>query len=175
MAARLATMVWQGLRHLALPGICLGCHGSLSPDERDFCAVCLPHFTEDPHSTCMRCSSTVGPHTDLTDGCPQCRNEGFAFERAIRLGPYDGLLRDFVLRMKYSGGEGLAEAVAEVWVERSEAKVREFRADVIIPVPLHWRRRWGRGFNQSEILGKSWSRRLNLPYQPRWLRRVRHT
>jgi predicted amidophosphoribosyltransferase len=124
MAVRLATTVWQGLRHLALPGVCLGCHRLLPPDERDFCALCLRQFTEDPHSTCPRCSSTVGPHTDVSDGCPQCRNEGFAFDRAIRLGQYEGLLRDFVLRMKYSGGEGLAEAAGEVWVERCEAKVR---------------------------------------------------
>jgi len=175
MSARLATTVWQGLGHLVLPGVCLGCHRLLPPDSRDFCAHCLQQVTEDPHSTCPRCSSTVGPHSDLSEGCPQCRNEGFAFEFAVRLGAYDGLLRDFVLRMKHAGNEGLAEAVGEAWAERSEAKVREFRADTVIPVPLHWRRRWRRGFNQSELLGKCWSRRLNMPFQPRWLRRVRPT
>jgi ComF family protein len=175
MSARLATTVWQGFRHLLLPGICLGCHRLLPPDANDFCASCLKQFTDDPHSTCPRCSSTVGAHADLTDGCSQCRDEGFAFDGAVRLGPYDGLLRDFVLRMKHSGNEGLAEAVGEAWVERSEAKVREFRADMVIPVPLHWRRRWRRGFNQSEMLARCWSRRLNLPFQHRWLRRVRHT
>jgi len=175
MNARLATTVWQGVRHLVLPGICLGCHRLLPPDVSDFCANCLHQIKEDPHSTCPRCSSTVGPHSDQSDGCTQCRGEGFAFERADRLGPYDGLLREFVLRMKHAGNEGLAEAVGEAWVERSEAKVRGFGADMVIPVPLHWRRRWRRGFNQSELLGVCWSQRLKLPFQPRWLRRVRPT
>jgi ComF family protein len=175
MSARLATIVWQGVRHLILPGVCLGCHRILPPDASDFCANCLQQFTDDPHSTCPRCSSTVGPHADVSDGCPRCRDEGFAFGRAVRLGPYEGLLRDFVLRMKHSGNEGLAEAVGEAWVARSEAKVREFGADIVVPVPLHWRRRWRRGFNQSELLAQCWSRRLSVPIQTRWLRRVRPT
>ena len=175
MSARLATTLWQGFRHLFMPGVCLACHQLLPPDGTDFCAICLQHFTDDPHSTCSRCSSTVGPHADLTEGCPRCRDEGFAFERAIRLGPYEGLLRDLVLRMKHSGNEGLAEAVGEAWVERSEAKVRDFRADMVIPVPLHWWRRWRRGFNQSELLAQSWARRLKVAFEPRLLRRVRST
>jgi ComF family protein len=93
----------------------------------------------------------------------------------VRLGPYRGLLRDLILRMKHSGNEGLAEAVGEAWSERLAAKVRDFGADTVIPVPLHWWRRWRRGFIQSEILAESWARRLRLPFRPRWLRRVRWT
>jgi predicted amidophosphoribosyltransferase len=39
----------------------------------------------------------------------------------------------------------------------------------------HWRRRWGRGYNQSETLARTWSVRLERPCRPGWLRRTRHT
>ena len=44
-----------------------------------------------------------------------------------------------------------------------------------MPVPLHWWRRWTRGYNQSESLGRALAARLGLPCQGRWLRRVRNT
>ena len=55
---------------------------------------------------------------DLTDGCGRCRKEHFAFDRTVRLGPYDGLLRALILRMKRPNGDALAEAVAEEWAAR---------------------------------------------------------
>src|ERR1051326_2799609 len=119
MSARLATSLWQGLRHIITPGVCLACHELLPTERYVFCWGCQRQFTDDPHPTCPRCSGTVGPHTDLSDGCTNCRRASFAFDRAVRLGPYDGRLRELILRMKHAGNEGLAEAVGEAW---SEAK-----------------------------------------------------
>jgi ComF family protein len=35
--------------------------------------------------------------------------------------------------------------------------------DAIVPVPLHWRKRWARGFNQSEILSRRLSEYIGIP------------
>jgi ComF family protein len=40
---------------------------------------------------------------------------------------------------------------------------RDERFDAITPVPLHWRRRWQRGFNQSEALARALSGRCGIP------------
>ena len=37
------------------------------------------------------------------------------------------------------------------------------RYDVIVPVPLHWRRRWRRGFNQAELLAREVAGRRGIP------------
>ncbi len=50
----------------------------------------------------------------------------------------------------------------------------EKRIEWIVPVPLHWRRRAWRGFNQSQILGERLALALGLPLKP-ILRRIRHT
>jgi ComF family protein len=56
----------------------------------------------------------------------------------------------------------------------ARALPREQSFDVIVPMPLHWRKRWQRGFNQSELLAREIGRRTNTPVQNA-LRRVRGT
>jgi ComF family protein len=48
---------------------------------------------------------------------------------------------------------------------------REQRFDAIVPVPMHWWKRWQRGFNQAELLASELSKRTGLPVR-RPLRRV---
>jgi ComF family protein len=51
---------------------------------------------------------------------------------------------------------------------------REERFDAVTAVPLHWRRQWHRGFNQSELLARLMAARYGIP-AIRALRRVRAT
>jgi ComF family protein len=164
----------QGLFQVLYPGICLVCRGSLRVEERDFCEECHRTLANDPHLVCRRCAATVGPFTSLADGCPTCRDQSFSFESAIRLGPYEGLLRDVVLRMKHISGEPVAEAVAELWAARDGKKLAETGAALVVPVPLFWQRRLRRGYNQSESLARTLAAKLNLPCRT-LLRRIRNT
>jgi len=165
----------RGAVQLVFPAVCGACHRSLNADESNFCSECRPALTTDPFSTCPLCAATVGFHASVEQGCPQCRTSSLHFEKAIRLGPYENLLREIILRMKNRNGETLAELIGELWAEYAEARLRVFTPDVVIPVPLHWWRRWNRGYNQSEALATMLASRLKLPCRPSWLRRIRHT
>src|SRR5262249_35832844 len=165
----------RGLVGLLYPTLCWVCGSAIAPDQVDFCAACRHTLTIDPHATCPRCASTVGPHVDVSKGCVSCRDLSLFFDRAVRLGPYEGLLRDVVLRMKHQAGEGLAEVVGRLWAEQAQSSLRALKVDVVIPVPLHWWRQWTRGHNQSAALAYALAGKLSLPCRPRWLRRVRAT
>ncbi len=178
MFRRLATFgrdLAQGALALCYPGVCAACGRALPPEEIPFCKPCRTTLTSDDRPTCPRCASTVGAFTDLADGCPLCRDKAYHFEGALRLGPYDGLLRELVLRMKHASGEGLAELVGDLWAGHAAARLQQVGADVVVPVPLHWWRRLQRGYNQSEALAQSLAAHLRLPCRPRWLRRFRYT
>jgi ComF family protein len=56
----------------------------------------------------------------------------------------------------------------------ARALPREQSYDVIVPMPLHWRKRWQRGFNQAELLAREIGRRTKTPVK-NVLRRVRNT
>jgi len=165
----------RGTVQLLFPGICGVCGRSILADDNGFCSECRSALTTDPHPTCPRCAASVGPHISVLDGCTLCRDLHFRFEKVFRLGPYDGLLREMILRMKYSEGETLAEMIGGLWAEHAENRLREVAADVVIPVPLHWWRRWRRGYNQSDALAIMLASRLKLPCRTGWLRRIRHT
>jgi predicted amidophosphoribosyltransferase len=132
-------------------------------------------LTTDPYPTCPYCAGTVGPFANVDNGCTACRGERFVFERVVRLGNFDGLLRDVIYRLKHHAGEGLAEVLGRLWASHAEAKLRELGINLVIPVPLHWWRRLRRGYNQSEPLARSLASRLGVPSRPGLLRRIRAT
>jgi ComF family protein len=167
----------QGLLQLLYPGTCQLCSRPLAPGQPHFCEACRAALTTDPFSTCPRCAATVGPYADLDGGCTHCRGLHFHFERVLRLGPYhdNPLLRQTILRLKHSSGEQLAEVLGELWAAHSEGVLRASGADAIVPIPLHWWRRWTRGYNQSAALARAIAARLGAPYRPAWIRRTRAT
>jgi len=165
----------RGLRDLVYPNVCVRCQSLLGDSVNDFCPTCTHSITHDPHRTCPRCASTVAEFADVAAGCPRCRDDRFHFDSVIRLGEYDGLLRDCILSMKHRAGETLAECVGLLWTRHQEAGFRELGADVVIPVPLHWWRRLRRGYNQSECLAAAVAVQLKVPHLPSALKRIRPT
>jgi ComF family protein len=173
--ARYGAGLLQGLKQLVYPNACRFCEEPLPADGGAFCPACRGALAPRGQRVCPRCAADVGPYVDLTAGCVHCRDEAFAFDRALRLGGYDGLLREAVLRLKHQAGEALAEALGRFWALTCEADLRAAGADVVVPVPLHWWARWRRGYNQSEALAQALASTLKLPCRPAWLRRTRAT
>ncbi len=81
---------------------------------------------------------------------------------------YDGRMKEILHALKYERRRTIAPRLGTLMRERGEALLRD--ADLAVPVPLHPRREYERGFNQAEDL----SNHLGLPVA-RLLRRVRYT
>ena len=168
-------LLGDGLLQLVYPVVCQICLEPPGSSHLRFCPSCRAHLETDRFSFCGRCGSSVGPHEDLTDGCIRCRSVSFRFTRVIRLGVYEGLLREVVLRMKSQAGESLAWAMGEIFAKRMEGIVGQGSADGVVAIPLHWWKRASRGYNQSEALGRSVATHLRIPYVNAGLVRTRRT
>ncbi len=164
-----------GVAHLVYPATCAVCGAEAPLDRPNLCESCHASLTNDASPLCPRCAASVGPFVHLEDGCTHCRDETFHFERVVRLGAYDGVLRDAILRMKHVRGEMLAEILGELWARQLGIAFQAVQADAVVPVPLHWRRRLTRGYNQSAALARQVATGLKIPYRSWWLRRVRNT
>lgn len=173
--ARVGREIVAGLAHLVLPECCQFCSAPLPVGTSAFCDTCRAALAGDAACVCPRCAATVGPHSELADGCHRCRDDRFAFARVLRLGEYEGSLRDAVLRMKHRQGEALAEQLGRLWAQRWSPCLAASEYDAIVPVPLHWRRRLQRGYNQSAAVACGIADFLKLPVRRGWLRRARAT
>jgi ComF family protein len=165
----------RGLLQIFYPNLCWICRQPIVPEQRAFCLSCHEELFTDPRPSCPRCAATVGPFAALEHGCPVCHKEGFAFDHALRVGPYAGRLREVILHIKNVQGEGLAEVVAKEWAARAEQDLRSHGIHCVMPVPLHWWRRWRRGYNQSDALARAMAKMLQRPFHPYGLRRLRKT
>jgi ComF family protein len=79
----------------------------------------------------------------------------FEYDGIARAGVYDGALRDMILAFKFNDRVELAGMLGEMTAAAYQGCTFKDRIDVITPVPLHWKRKLKRGFNQATILGKA--------------------
>src|SRR5437868_2023450 len=125
----------RGFVQLIYPAACLACGSALTEGERDLCGECGAGLFDDPHPTCPRCASTLGPNLGRIEECGHCRGQSLGFDRAIRLGPYAGIRREIILKLKHSENEGLAEAVGELWAGQAREMLRDCGITAAVPAP----------------------------------------
>jgi len=154
--------------------VCFADEVTGGPIRYGLCRACYDQVTSDPHHVCPRCASTVGPFSEVDKGCPACREKPFSLDSTVRLGPYEGRLRDIILMMKTIIGEGIAEHMGSLLAAVRGEELRQKSIHLVTCVPMYWYRRWRRGHNQAERLGLRLAQELHLPYNPHLLRR-RHS
>jgi ComF family protein len=93
----------------------------------------------------------------------------------LRLGRYEGDLATACIRIKQPSGARLARALGELWLQRRRDDAALRTIDAVVPVPLHWRRRWRRGYNQAESIALAIGTGLGVPLWRRGLQRRRAT
>jgi len=175
MLWRLLTSVGQ----LVLPVHCAAC-GTPAPTDRRWllCEVCgraMADLIAAPY--CSLCGRRAGPYTVGPDGCLFCRKYPVRFSAAVRLGPYEGPLKTLILRCKYERRVAISRALGRLLRERLALAPWADQVDRIVPVPLHWTRRIGRGFNQAAALARELAAAAPKAkgVSPRLLRRTRST
>jgi ComF family protein len=174
--------IWHGLADLVYPPRCLLCMTPPRLSRDHFCEECAGQLFSEletkrarENRICPRCAANVGPFSLHEGQCHSCRGDPPAFDAALRLGVYDGPLKDAVLLMKNARFEGLAELMGERWAETQPERFKSLKVDAVMPVPLHWWRRLMRGYNQSASLAYGLASKLGLTYRHWWLRRRRNT
>lgn len=91
---------------------------------------------------------------------------------------YDGSVRRLILGMKFEGMDYLGRHLGEETALRLAPLLlagggrRLPPPDLVVPVPMHWWRRYRRGYNQALLVARPIARRLGLPLAPDLLARV---
>ena len=156
----------RGLRELFFTRECVVCGAVLNEDERFLCAHCLgdiplTYFWDYSENAAMERLGSV------------CRIYNVA---ALFFYRHDSPYCDIVRQFKYCRRELLGRWAASLLGDYMAKGGLYGDVQAIVPVPLHWRKRWKRGFNQAEIIARGVAERLgSLPVAARLLRRRRYT
>jgi ComF family protein len=121
----------------------------LAPRSCVFCGI------EDDCSICRAC------HADLPWNEPAVSPEQSVFECSIAMLHYEFPVDVAIKRLKFSRKLFYAPAFGEILCAACPLLPTDI--DAILPVPLHWRRKMMRGFNQADEISKLLTRTLEVP------------
>lgn len=147
--------------------VCHSCISAIRPLHGSYCAVCgedlhLPWHDDAPSDA----ADTASDKPDKNDArCVLCQRTDPPYERAVAYGSYDGPLRDLIHLLKFQQvrpvgnvlGRRLAHTISALESTMPVGKI------VVIPVPLHSRKRAQRGFNQAEAIASSALQKIERP------------
>ncbi|MDF1832858.1 MAG: ComF family protein [Porticoccaceae bacterium] len=155
-----------------LSGACLLC-GLSAGQDMDLCRACEESIPR------------LGLHCDIcatplkTVGiCGRCHNKRPAFSTVqtplLYQYPVDLLLQRFKFGGQLAAGKVLSQLLTRHIREQFD-NGKCTLPDLLIPVPLHWKKRFLRGFNQSEVITRELSRELKIKHCQRAVKRVINT
>ncbi len=140
------------------PGLCPACWSKLSFISRPYCERLGIPFVYDPGPGILSMEAIADPP---------------AYQRARAAVRFDEISRALVHALKYGDRLDLAPMMGR-WLCHAGGELLA-DADALVPVPLHWRRRWARRFNQSAILAAAVSAASSVPIAGGALKRVKFT
>lgn len=165
---------------LVLPPRCLGC-GALVERQGALCAACWAGVTFVAEPLCRHCGLPFAFDPDSGQrasagedyACGACLAEPPPFARARAVMRYDDASRPLLLGFKHGDRTEAAPPFAE-WMARSGAALLG-EAELVAPVPLHWRRLLARRYNQAALLAQPLAGRAGIAAVPDLLLRRRAT
>src|SRR5213593_3047332 len=156
---------------IALPTLCVACREPV--DGEGVCAACWAKLSFIAPPLCPR----LGIPFIYDPGPELLSMEAIAnppaYQRARAAVRYDDVARTLVHALKYQDRTDLAPAMGR-WMARAGHELLE-GADVLVPVPLHWRRGWSRRYNQSGALARVIADQTGTNLVSEALRRIRPT
>ena len=167
--------LWGALLDLVYPPHCIGCGRSLHEEDRPdkyFCFDCLRDLPFIGEARCPKCGHELAEFAAVHPRCPSCEGKPLHFKSATAPFRYEGIATEVILRFKLARQVAFADPLARYMIEHMESTGWMPRIDAIAAVPLHWRRLWKRGYNQSQLLADRVGQRFGVPLLHRPVSRV---
>jgi len=163
------------------PPRCAACGAALTSEGANrVCARCVARVERLPDPRCEICGGPLESAANDGTRCARCLEHPPRYRIARTIARYrttaedePGTLPALIRRHKYGLDQSVGRALTEYLGDALPLSAEDY--DVIIPVPLHWRRLWWRGFNQAALLAAEIARRLNVPLDTTAVTRRRFT
>lgn len=165
----------RALGDLMAPRVCVVCGRQLGMKEQHLCIWCasdlpLTRYWTRPHNPMAdRFNEVVERYRRPEDP------ELYAYAVALIFYRGGNPYRRIPQALKYHYNLSAGRYFARMLGDKMAGAAHFADVDLILPVPLHWTRRWSRGYNQAEVLARALGARLGIPVRCDVLRRKRRT
>ena len=163
----------QTLVQRLLPPHCVGCQGLVGQDF-SLCPDCWRSVPFIHGNICALCGvSLLGAESDEVVHCDDCLHVARPWWQGRAALMYQDKARSLVLAFKHGDRLDLARSATE-WMVKAARDIL-LPDQLVVPVPLHWRRLFKRRYNQAAVLATGIARRTGLECQPDLLQRPNPT
>ena len=130
------------------------------------CFICGKKIFEKQTYTCENCSNILKYMWDEKI----CQYKNAYFDKLVSVFQYQGMIRNKILSFKFNNKTYLGKAFA--YYISFLLKNENIFFDLIIPVPIHYKRFFERGYNQSIILAQNISKSFNIKCETKILLKI---
>lgn len=154
------------------PPRCPACNGILEDSSKNICPKCEQTFHPVSEHYCLKCGKPVA---ETEEYCEECRNRDRKFSQGRGIFLYNTQMKQSLLRYKYYGSREYGKYYAEAICRYAGADIMRWQPDVIVPVPLHRRKKRMRGFNQAADLAERTGKLLGIPVTEEIVYKIKET
>ncbi|EDP45825.1 ComF family protein [Rickettsiella grylli] len=169
----LLKIINKGILHNLFSHHCIIC-SEKTHRKIDLCKACekdLPWLKR----VCYSCANPL-PYLTTQSICGACLKNPLPFYKLCIFFSYTDIIKRFIIGLKFQQRLDYAKILGTLLAKKINARYQgEPLPDRIIPVPLHKKRLYERGFNQAIELAKPISKKLNIPIEYRRCKRVHNT
>lgn len=180
----------KGAADLLLPRVCVVCGDRLLLNEKIICLHCLADMPL-THFWKQRCNPMADRFNAVIQqglekaweaeeqngpaALPGRGHERYAYATALFFYSHEADYRHILYSLKYKGRVDVGRYFGRMLGTRLAVASVFKDVDCVMPVPLHWARRWRRGYNQAEVIGMEVAEVLGVPLRCDALSRRRRT
>lgn len=130
----------------------------------DHAVQCSTFLPDAPDAYCRNCGDSVGFGEYTSTGCASCRSKPALADTVVRLSPYVGDLREWILRLKYAGWSPIGVELGRMLARSiQESGAVDLDNTIIVPMPMPWQRRLYRGIDHTQVIAVAIARELDIP------------
>lgn len=159
--------------NILYPLRCPVCHDIAVPRGQKVCKECRKKLNPINGERCFRCSRPLDDAKQ--EYCRTCRNKSYHYDQGIGIFTYGTVLKQSLIKLKYENRQEYGRFYGEFAAVYAGKQIKQWKIDVLMPIPLHWKKMEKRGYNQAEIIAKAAGKKLDIPVDTKCLRRVVNT
>ena len=165
--------ILEELAGILYPRHCPLCHEVVRKRGELICPACRKELDPIGEPRCKKCGKPV--KTPEEEYCQDCRERKHLYVRGMAALPYSGKIKESIYQMKFHNKREYIDFYGPYMAGVLGEAVMAWKADVLVPVPLHRSRLRKRGFNQAALLAGHIGRALAIPVRTDLVQRIRAT